>query len=100
MFLIIKYQEFQSYHRKLHIKNKILNDSQYGFRNHRSTAMTIKDLIQCVSDHSISKKETSNGYFHRFKKAFNTIDHEILILKIIIMLYEEFLKRWIQSYLK
>ena len=30
-------------------KNKILNDSQYGFRNHRSTAMAIIDLIEYVT---------------------------------------------------
>ena len=55
-------------------------DSQYGFRNHRSTVMTMIDLIEYV---------TTTLYK---KKAFDAIDHEILIKKCIIMVYGDFSK--------
>ena len=48
-------------------KNKILNDSQNGFRNHRSTAMAILDLIEFVTT-ALDKKKHVMGIFIDLKK--------------------------------
>ena len=53
--------------RKLHRKNKILNYSQYGFRNHRSTAMAIIYLIEYVTT-ALDKKKHIIGFFIDLKK--------------------------------
>ena len=49
-------------------KNKILNDSQYGFRNHRSTPMAIIDLIEYVTT-ALDKKKHVMGIFIDLKKS-------------------------------
>ena len=48
-------------------KNEILNDSQYGFRNHRSTAIAIIDLIEYVTT-TLDKKKHVMGIFIDLKK--------------------------------
>ena len=58
-----------------------MNDSQYRFRNHRSTAMAIIDLIEYVTT-TLDKKKHVMGIFIDLKKAFDTIDHEILMKKL------------------
>ena len=79
-------------------KNKILNDSQYGFRNHRSTAMAIIDLIEYVTT-ALDKKKHVMGIFIDLKKAFDTIDHEILMKKLYHYGLRGISQTWIQSYL-
>ena len=79
-------------------KNKILNDSQYGFRNHRSTAMAIIDLIEYVTT-ALDKKKHVMGIFIDLKKAFDTIDHEILMKKLYHYGLRGISQKWIQSYL-
>ena len=61
-------------------KNNIFFDSQYGFRSKRSCERTIMEmvghLLQAKNDgkHSI-------GVFLDLSKAFNTLDHSVLITK-------------------
>ena len=80
-------------------KNKILNDSQYGFRNHGSTAMAIIDLIEYVTT-ALDKKKHVMGIFIDLKKAFDTIDHEILMKKLYHYGLRGISQKWIQSYLR
>ena len=58
-------------------KNCILSECQYGFRNSRSTYMALMDLIENICE-SIDKKKYVMGIFIDLKKAFDTIDHNIL----------------------
>ena len=58
--------------------NEILNECQYGFRVNRSTNLALLELIEKITNATDEKKITI-GVFVDLKKAFDTIDHNILI---------------------
>lgn len=65
-------------------QHNLLSDSQYGFRNNRSTSLVLIDLMEEITD-KIDNKMHSMGIFIDLQKAVDTIDHEILLKKIIQM---------------
>ena len=56
----------------------MLNSSQYGFR----TAMSTSHAIMEVTEEIETTQKHAVGVFIDCKKAFNAVDHEILIKKI------------------
>ena len=60
---------------------KILSDNQFGFRKHHSTKYALALLYDKISS-SIDKQESSVGLFIDLSKAFNTVDHQILLNKL------------------
>ena len=62
-------------------KYNILNKHQYGFRENHSTKMALIDLINNILN-SIDDGEVVLGMFLDLSKAFDTIDHKILISKL------------------
>ena len=59
-------------------KNNLLSDSQYGFRRGRSTSMALINLIEEITT-SLDNKKSTIGVFIDLKKAFDTIDHTLLL---------------------
>jgi hypothetical protein len=59
----------------------ILEKNQFGFRRIHSTYMAILDMYDKISE-SIDKHEVSIGVFIDLSKAFDTINHKILIDKL------------------
>ena len=59
-------------------KKKILYEHQYGFRNNRSTNMAIVELIDKIK-RAIENNEYTIWYFLYLSKAFDTVDHGILL---------------------
>lgn len=59
----------------------LLADSQYGFRTNQSTTLSIIKAVEEITN-SIDQKTYSVGLFIDFKKAFDTIDHTILVNKL------------------
>ncbi len=59
----------------------ILHNSQYGFRANFSTQMALIDLVDKISS-SIDKSNHTIGLFLDPSKAFDTIDHVILLSKL------------------
>ena len=62
-------------------KHQLLSDSQYGFRSNKSTSSAIIESIEEITM-AIDKKQQAIGVFIDLKKAFDTINHDILICKL------------------
>ena len=59
---------------------KILSDNQFGFRKHHSTEYALALLHDKIS--SIDKRESTVGLFIDLSKAFDMVDHQILLNKL------------------
>ena len=79
-------------------KNNILTDKQYGFREKHSTCVALLNLIDQISE-QIDSKMTVVGIFIDLSKAFDTIDHNILLAKLSFYGIRGIAKKWFSSYL-
>ena len=61
--------------------NKIYYCHQFGFRKGYSTAMALTEIIDCIK-HLLDENNYVVGIFIDFKKAFDTVDHNILLSKL------------------
>ena len=77
---------------------KILSDNQYGFRKHHSTAYALACLYD-KSSPAIQNKEYTVGISIDLSKAFDTVDHHILISKLEHYGGRGTALRWFESYL-
>lgn len=80
-------------------QNKLLNSNQYGFRNNHSTYMAIINLVDKISN-EIDKGNSTIGIFLDLSKAFDTIDHNILIDKLNYFGIAGVANTWFKSYLE
>ena len=73
----IMYNRLESYIQS----NNILINNQYGFRSAHSTYMAMLDMVNKVSE-SIDNHEVSIGIFIDLSKAFDTLNHGVLLGKL------------------
>jgi len=62
-------------------KNKILYDGQFGFRKHRSTQLARVSFLDKLTE-ALDKNEFVISLFIDLSKAFDTVDHAILLGKL------------------
>ena len=79
-------------------KFNILTPFQFGFRKGRSTSDAITELTNSIYN-SYNKKLTQLSVLVDFKKAFDTISHEILIKKLYCYGIRSYPLNLIKSYL-
>ena len=79
-------------------KYDILSKSQYGFRSNRSTSMALVELLEKMTN-SIDDKKITVGVFIDLKKAFDTIDHKLLLKKMEFYGIRGIVLKWVESYL-
>ncbi len=65
---------------KILLDNKLLYDSQYGFREGHSTEYATLELVDRITL-ELDKMNTPISIFLDLSKAFDTLDHQILIKK-------------------
>ncbi len=79
-------------------EKNILYESQYGFRKNMSTSLAILELVENITT-SIDDCKSTVGIFIDLKKAFDTVDHDILIKKLDHYGIRGIANTWICSYL-
>ena len=82
---------FEKYH--------IIYDFQFGFRQKHSTALALLEVI----DNCYNKLDDSNyvlGIYFDLQKAFDSVDHEILLKKLFHYGIRGKMHEWFSSYLK
>jgi retron-type reverse transcriptase len=80
-------------------KQNLLYSSQYGFRKGHSTQHAILELLNDIQT-NMNKKLFSCGVFIDLKKAFDTVDHNILLNKLNHYGFCGIVNDWVSSYLK
>ena len=76
----------------------ILHESQYGFREKRSTEHAILEIINQIQT-NMERKLYTCGIFIDLQKAFDTVDHTILLKKLDHYSVRGIVNDWFTSYL-
>ena len=100
IFVFSKLLEKLRYNRLIKFleKNKILFENQYGFRAKHSTDHAILCIIDKIQK-AIDDRSYSCSIFLDFTKAFDTVNHQILINKLEYYGIRFIAKDWFISYL-
>ena len=79
-------------------KNNILSKNQFGFQKNKSTELAISTIVSKISN-SFEKKDSCYCIFLDFAKAFDTVNHEILLEKLKYYGVNDKAFLWFKSYL-
>ena len=77
----------------------LLSPSQYGFRKAHSTQHAILDIVNAIQT-NMDNCLFSCGIFIDLKKAFDTVDHVILLRKLDHYGFRGLINNWFSSYLQ
>ena len=78
---------------------KLLYLRQYGFRKNMSTSMAIMELVENITN-AMDNGKLTISVFIDLKKAFDTVDHSILVTKLDHYGIRGVAKQWLSSYLE
>lgn len=79
-------------------KFRIINLSQFGFQKNKSTADALFHLIEYIYN-SLDEKKLILNIQIDLRKAFDTVNHEILLTKLFSYGFRGFAHEWLRSYL-
>ena len=79
-------------------KNKLFTDCQYGFRHKRSCILQLLDVLDDWSKYFDESKQIDTVYLD-IKKAFDSIPHRRLLLKLKNYGFDGNLLKWIEDFL-
>ena len=76
----------------------LLDSAQYGFRSGSSTSHAILDILNTIQT-NMDKKLFSCAIFIDLRKAFDTVNHDILLQKLYFYGIRGLIGSWFESYL-
>ena len=79
-------------------RNNIIYNRQFGFREKHSTVHGLATLTEDIKK-SIDEGKLTCGVFIDLQKAFDTVDHEILLKKLETYGFRGLANNWFSSYL-
>jgi retron-type reverse transcriptase len=78
--------------------NNLLSNSQYGFRKEHSTIHPLTKFLNYIT-RAFNDRENCVAIFCDLRKAFDTIDHNILLTKLHNMGIQGQELKWFENYL-
>ncbi len=94
LFEKIRYTRLYSFLKK----HEILYKYQFGFRENHSTSLALIEIIENVRQY-LDNKEIVIGVYIDFTKAFDTVQHDILLHKLQHYGISGKALKWFHSYL-
>ena len=79
-------------------RNNILYDFQFGFRHNHSTTLALIEVIDSILQ-NLDNKETVLGIYFDLQKAFDTVNHDILLYKLHNYGVRGVVYDWFKNYL-
>jgi len=79
-------------------KNGILDDAQHGFREGKPTETATHVFLENIQE-AIEKKKHLIGIFFDLSKAYDVLDHKILLFKLSTYGVRDLVNQWFTSYL-
>ena len=80
-------------------KEQIYYNFQFGFSSNLSTKNALLSIVESIQSH-LDKNKFCAGVFVDLKKAFDTVDHHILLYKLEHYGIRGVANEWFSSYLK
>ena len=81
------------------VRYEILFKSQFGFRKGHNTTHATIDFVKTIED-ALSNGEFAVGVFCDLSKAFDTLNHDVLLEKLDYYGIRGVANKWFQSYLE
>ena len=79
--------------------NNIFYDKQFGFRNKHSTTHALTEITEKIRE-ALDKKQFACGIFIDLQKAFDTVNHDILLDKLNHYGVKRISNMWFETFLK
>ena len=83
---------------KILLQNGHINENQYGFVPGRSTQLAVMETV-CDLHHAMNSNLITGLLFLDVRKAFDSLNHEILLCKLKNIGLENNILKWFNSYL-
>ena len=79
-------------------KYNLINDNQFGFLKNKNTSDAILEFLDNLYD-SLNNNQLHLALYLDFSKAFDTVNHDILMSKLFHMGFRNEIYSWLKSYL-